>query len=200
MRTAGFRNIPADGPALLVANHQSFLDTVAIGLAARRRLNYLARNTLFRNKAFCWLIESLGAVPINQHGFAREGLTVTLDQLRAGHAVIVFPEGNRAPDGKIQEFKPGVHLLIKKMDMPVIPVGIAGAFEAWPRSQLLPAPAPLFWPVSKGCVAVSIGSPLPSRELRELTRDEQMARLEHAVKHEMDRAEEMRRQKRPSRS
>src|SRR5947208_16425074 len=91
LRTEGYRSVPPAGPALLIANHQSFLDPVLVGLAARRHLHYLARRTLFRNPAFAVLIRSLNAVPIDQAGFAREGLRVILEQLHAGNAVLVFP-------------------------------------------------------------------------------------------------------------
>src|SRR5262245_24390544 len=165
IRTEGFKHVPHVGPALLVANHQSFLDPVLIGLAARRHLCFLARKTLFRNQAFTWLIRSLGAVPINQEGFARAGLETILEQLDAGRAILVFPEGERTADGRIQPLRPGIHLLIKRVAMPIVPIGIAGAYHAWPRHQLLPMPAPLFLPPWEGTLAVSIGPPIDSRKL-----------------------------------
>src|SRR5215468_8422770 len=72
LRTVGRRNVPRRGPALLLANHQSFLDPVLAGLAARRHLCFLARKTLFRNRAFGGIIRSLHAVPIDQEGVGKE--------------------------------------------------------------------------------------------------------------------------------
>src|SRR4051812_43478804 len=66
LRTEGGRNIPRKGPALLIANHQSFLDPALVGVASPRHLRYLARKTLFRHPAFTWLIRSLHAVPVDQ--------------------------------------------------------------------------------------------------------------------------------------
>src|SRR6266404_5069593 len=97
LRTEGYRNVPPAGPALLIANHQSFLDPVLVGLAARRHLHYLARRTLFDVPVFAWLIRHLGAVPIDQEGVGKEGIRIILQQHRAGHAVVVFPEGTRSP-------------------------------------------------------------------------------------------------------
>ncbi len=193
LRTQGQKHVPRKGPALLIANHQSFLDSVAVGLAARRHLCYLARHTLFRHRAFRWLIRSLGAVPINQEGFAREGLKTTLEQLTAGRAVLIFPEGGRTPDGNVQPLRPGIHLLIKRGDMPIVPVGIAGAYDAWPRWRAYPMPAPLFVPAVKGTIAVSIAKPIHSRQLADQPRERVLAELFTEIQKAKERAERLRR-------
>src|ERR1022692_4868684 len=90
LRMQGQRNMPATGPVLLIANHQSFLGPPIIGLVARRPLVYLARKTLFRNPYFASLIRSLNAIPINQDGIGKEGILTVLDQLQRGKAVVVF--------------------------------------------------------------------------------------------------------------
>src|SRR5205823_5147389 len=111
LRTEGARHVPAKGPALLIANHQSYLDPVLVGLAARRHLCYLARKPLFNRPAFARLLRGLGGVPIDQEGLGIAGLRTTLGQLRLGRAVVVFPEGERTPEGTMLPLKPGVHLL-----------------------------------------------------------------------------------------
>jgi 1-acyl-sn-glycerol-3-phosphate acyltransferase len=195
MHTDGYRQVPATGAALIIANHQSFLDPVLVGLAARRRLHFLARKSLFRHWGLSWLMRSLNTFPVDQEGFAREGLRAILDNLQAGRAVVIFPEGNRTPDGKMHPFRPGVLLLIKRVSMPVIPVGIAGAFDAWPRHRAFPIPAPLFCPGGKGRLAVSIGSPLDSRGLAALPREQALAELFNAVQKSQEQAERLRRKK-----
>src|ERR1700730_10250611 len=127
MRVVGAARVPRHGPLLYIANHQSFLDPVIIGLSSPRHLRYLARKTLFRHFGLAWLMRSLHAVPVNQDGIAKEGLTAMLALLNAGHAGVVFPEGNRTPDGLMHEFMPGVQLLIKRACPTIVPVGIAGA-------------------------------------------------------------------------
>src|SRR5262245_7087558 len=144
LRIKGTMNVPKSGPVLFIANHQSFLDPTLVGLAARRHLAYVARKTLFDNAAFAWLIRMLNAVPIDQEGVGIEGLRTTVQLLQAGQAVVVFPEGNRTEDGKLQPLQPGISLLIKRTHAPVVPVGLAGAFHAWPRWRPPPIPSPLF--------------------------------------------------------
>jgi 1-acyl-sn-glycerol-3-phosphate acyltransferase len=193
LRLDGVDNVPRSGPALLIANHQSFLDPLLVGIAARRHLRYLARQTLFRHRFLAWLMRSLNAVPIDQEGFARAGLKTILDQLQEGRAVLVFPEGERTHDGDIHPLRAGVHLLVKRGRAPIVPVGIAGAFTAWPRHRPLPIPAPLFLPAGKGTLAVSVGRPLDARLLVALPRDRLLETLLAELQQAHARAERLRR-------
>jgi 1-acyl-sn-glycerol-3-phosphate acyltransferase len=193
LRTEGRGNVPAHGPALVIANHQSFLDPLLVGLASRRHLCYLARKTLFRHALLAWLMRSLNAVPIDQEGVAKEGLRTILEQLQSGQAVVVFPEGQRSGDGALQPLRPGIQLLIRRTQAPIVPVGIAGAFNAWPRSRPLPLPAPLFLPAGPRTIAVSVGRPLHGQRFANLPRDQLMAALFTELKKVSERAERLRR-------
>jgi 1-acyl-sn-glycerol-3-phosphate acyltransferase len=193
LRIEGHKYVPSRGPALLIANHQSFLDPIMVGLASSRRLCFLARKTLFDNRLFGWFLRSLNAVPIDQQGFAREGLKTILEQLQAGQAVLVFPEGERTPHGKMLPLRPGIHLLIKKVEMPIIPIGLAGAYDAWPRWQRYPIPAPVFLPPWRGTLAVTVGPPLDSRAFAGMPREEVLNRLYNELLKRNERAERLRR-------
>ena len=193
LRTQGHRHVPQRGPALLIANHQSFMDPILVGLAVRRHAVFLACQTLFRQRALAWLMRSLHGVPVNQEGFAREGLLTILEQLKAGRAVAIFPEGERTSHGKMNALRPGIHLLIKKMAMPIVPIGIAGAYDAWPRWRKYPIPAPLFLPGGKRTIAVSIGPPIDSRQFAGQPREKILADLSLELQKQKDRAERLRR-------
>jgi 1-acyl-sn-glycerol-3-phosphate acyltransferase len=193
LRTEGMHHVPAHGPALVIANHQSYLDPVLVGLAVRRPLCYLARHTLFRHALFTALIRSLNAIPINQEGVGIEGMRTTLHQLEAGKAVLVFPEGERTPDGALQPLKPGIQLLIKRLQAPIIPVGLAGAYTAWPRWRRWPTLAPLFLPPGPGTIAVAVGKPLASRQLVDLPRERLLTVLFQEMRNVHSRAERLRR-------
>jgi 1-acyl-sn-glycerol-3-phosphate acyltransferase len=193
LRTEGSSNVPASGPVLLIANHQSFIDPILIGLAARRHLRYLARKTLFQNPAFTWFIESLNALPVNQEGFARDGLMAIVNLLKHGQAVAVFPEGERTLHGRMNPFRPGVHLVLRRAECQIVPVGIAGAYAAWPRWRSYPIPAPLFLPPWEGTVAVTIGKPIDSNIYKGLERKEVIEDLEKRIHVVQARAERLRR-------
>ncbi len=193
LRTQGERNIPAVGPALIVANHQSYLDPPMICLAARRRLVYLARKSLFRNRLFGALLRSLNAVPIDQEGIGKEGIKMILDQLGLGKPVVVFPEGERTWDGNMQPLKAGIHLLIKRTRAPIVPVGIAGAYDAWPRWRAFPTLAPLFLPCGSGTISVSVGKPIDARRFAEMPREHALAELFDKIAIEQQHAEKLRR-------
>lgn len=193
MRVRGMAHVPKRGPVLFIANHQSFLDPLLIGLAVRRPLSYLARLSLFQNRAFAWIIRMLNAVPINHEGLGIEGLRTILALLQAGRPVVVFPEGERTWDGAVHKLQPGIQLLIKRARAPIVPVGIAGAFHAWPRWRPLPVPAPLFLPAEPGTLAVSIGKPLDARHYADLPRPELLRELYEVLHATHAHAEALRR-------
>jgi 1-acyl-sn-glycerol-3-phosphate acyltransferase len=195
LRTQGHQHVPRRGPVLFLANHESFLDPLAVGLAVRRQTRYLARKTLFRNRTFGAFLRSVGCVPVDQEGVAKEGLKVSLELLQAGQALLVFPEGGRTFTGEMAPFKPGVLLLMKKASVPIVPVGVAGAYEAYPRGQLLPHLAPLFWPATGNSLAVSVGEPLPPERFVGMQREEILKLLFDQVKAQVERADRLCRDK-----
>jgi 1-acyl-sn-glycerol-3-phosphate acyltransferase len=193
LRTEGAGHVPRRGPALVIANHLSFLDPPLVGVAVRRPLCALARKSLFRHPALAWLLRSLHAVPIDQEGTGIEGLRVVLRLLQGGEAVLVFPEGHRSRDRAMRPLEAGVQLLIKRARAPIIPVGIAGSYDAWPPGIKLPVPAPLFLPATARTVAVSIGAPLDARRYTDLPRERVLDDLAGELRRGADRAERLRR-------
>jgi 1-acyl-sn-glycerol-3-phosphate acyltransferase len=177
LRAAGRRNFPRRGPVLLIANHQSFLDPLCVGLASPRHLHYLARKTLFNNRAFGLWLRVVNSVPIDQEGVGKEGMRNILARLEAGHPVLVFPEGERCGDGLLHPLRPGIGLLVKRVRGPIVPVGVAGAFDAWPRDKKFPVPAPLFLRPSRRTLAVVFGPPRDPATLDGLSREQMLAVL-----------------------
>jgi 1-acyl-sn-glycerol-3-phosphate acyltransferase len=193
MRSEGRRYVPRKGPVLVLANHESYLDPPAVGVSTGRALYYLARKTLFGNTLLSAYLNSIHSVPVDQEGVAKEGLKAILDLLKAGHGVVVFPEGERTWTGKMRPLKPGILLVIKRLSVPILPVGIAGAFEAWPRTRRLPRLSPLFWPANGCGVAVSIGPSVPSERYRDMPREQVLEDLFQRIYHQRQRAERLRR-------
>lgn len=138
MRTFGCENVPKTGSVLLVANHQSYLDPPIIGVATSRRLNYLARKTLFQSPLFGAAIRALNAIPLDNEGIGFDGIKETLKRLKNGEAVLLFPEGARTFDGEMAPFRPGFLTLALRSQATIVPVAVSGLFEAWPRTAKLP--------------------------------------------------------------
>jgi 1-acyl-sn-glycerol-3-phosphate acyltransferase len=141
IRVFGREHVPRSGGVLVVSNHQSHLDPVLVGLSCDRRLNYVARDTLFGFAPFRWLINSLDAIPIDREGMGLGGIKESLRRLKAGEMLLIFPEGTRTRDGNVGQLKPGFLALARRSKVPILPVAIDGGFESWPRRNWLPGPA-----------------------------------------------------------
>jgi 1-acyl-sn-glycerol-3-phosphate acyltransferase len=178
LRCRGRKWAPRQGAALVCSNHQSYLDPLLVGLAFDRRLNYLARNTLFRWGPFRWFIEFLDAIPVDRGGGAA-GLKEALRRLKRGELVLVFPEGTRSQDGGLAPFKAGLTSLVRRCEASLIPVGLDGAFEAWPRSRCLPRTA---------IIHVEIGEPISPELSATLSNHVLLEELERRVRGCYERA------------
>ena len=137
IRASGREHVPATGAALLVSNHVSFYDVLVLGIPMNRYINYVARSTLFV-PVFGFLLRKLGGYAIQREGMGASGLKETLRRLRRGGIVVLFPEGTRSRDGRVAELKAGIAVIAQKARVPVVPAAVAGTFEAWPRTRLLP--------------------------------------------------------------
>jgi len=138
VRHTGRENIPQEGGVLVISNHQSHLDPPLVGMGVSRRMNYLARETLFHFRPLGWLIHSVDAIPIDREGIGLSGIKESLRRLKRGEMVVVFPEGTRSADGEIQPFRPGVTTLAVRSRAAILPVAIDGAYHAWPRHRRFP--------------------------------------------------------------
>jgi 1-acyl-sn-glycerol-3-phosphate acyltransferase len=142
-----------EGGLLVASNHQSFFDPVLIGMAMPRQICYLARDTLFDVPGFGALIHAVGARPVRRGAVSAGTLKTVLGLLRAGEALLMFPEGTRTWDGSLGELSPGVAAIAVRSGVPVLPVCIEGAYRCWPRTRLLPRRSP---------IAVAFGRPIGS--------------------------------------
>ncbi len=136
-KSFGVENVPAKGGVMLASNHQSYLDPVLVGVRVLRPQTFLAKSELFGIPGFKWLIESLGAIPIQQGKSDRGALVQTVECLQSGHCLNMYPEGARANDGNMMPLEKGIGLLVRRAKVPVVPVAIVGSFDAWPRGSAI---------------------------------------------------------------
>ena len=149
--------VPLTGSVILAANHESFLDPMLVGAGLERDINYLARESLFRYPGIGAVLRSWNSVPVDRDGGGASGLRAILDRLLAGGGIVLFPEGTRCLDGRLQKARSGIGLTVIKSDAPVVPVRVFGTYEAWGRHMKLPQPRR---------VAVKYGEPLRFERLR----------------------------------
>ncbi|NQT06356.1 MAG: 1-acyl-sn-glycerol-3-phosphate acyltransferase [Candidatus Omnitrophica bacterium] len=141
----GRENLPKGAPFILAANHTSFLDPMVIQLAVTNRISWIARKEVFNRPALRPLHYILRTIPING------ALDKALDALGEGRVLGIFPEGTRSPDGRLKDADDGVAILALKSGKAIIPVGVKGAYEAYPAGERFFKPHP---------VTVRIGRPL----------------------------------------
>jgi 1-acyl-sn-glycerol-3-phosphate acyltransferase len=140
-RAFGQENIIEEGPAIMAANHQSYLDPPLIGITCRNELYFLARKTLFEKKLLGSLISRVNALPVDLSRGDLVAVRTIINLLKEGHRTVIFPEGTRSLDGNIQQARPGIGMIIAKTLVPVVPIRIFGSFEAWAKgSKIRPHP------------------------------------------------------------
>jgi len=167
VRTYGRENIPRKGPFVLISNHQSYLDPMLCGGPIKRRVSFLARESLFTHWLFGRMISSVGTIPVKLGEADISAMRKVIGRLKAGGGVCLFPEGTRSTDGKITTFKPGFGLLCRRGGAAVVPVVIDGAFECWPRHKKL---------FSRGPIWVCYGKAIPAEKARDMG-DEKLAEV-----------------------
>jgi 1-acyl-sn-glycerol-3-phosphate acyltransferase len=149
----GREHVPRSGAVIVASNHISFWDPPLVGTAAIRELHFLAKEELFRTPILGPLIRGFNAIPIRRGVADLSGLTKAMDILRAGHALIMFPEGTRNRSGELHAARPGVGILAVSTDALIVPTYIVGSNR------------PGKWLIRQAKLRVSFG---PARTWREL--------------------------------
>ena len=174
LRFVGQDRIPATGPVIYVANHQSHFDPPAVGaMIYDRPFTALARHTLFDFAPFAWMLRQIGSVPLHRERHSAEAFRAAVTALKAGGTVVIFPEGTRTRDGAIARFRPGMLVLVRRSGAPVVPIAIEGAFDAWSIKRQ--------YPKLTGRILIEAADPIPAEELLAVEPDDAMMRLQKQV-------------------
>lgn len=162
----GKENIPPKGGFIFASNHLSNLDPLLIGLSLDRPISYMAKDSLFKNCIFGFLLRRVWAFPVKRGTADIGSLREALRRLKAGNPLVLFPQGTRrlAGDQNLDKLHPGVGFVASRSGVPVIPVLITGS------DQVLPPQAKWF---HRHPITLTIGKPLffdPRAEHEEVAR------------------------------
>jgi 1-acyl-sn-glycerol-3-phosphate acyltransferase len=138
LNIVGAENCPRRGPLIVAPNHASFFDPIIAGISVSRELNFLARDSLFKNRIFGKILSSVNTFPLKREGADLGAVKLAIDKLSQGKAVLIFPEGTRSKDGKLGTSKPGIGLLAASSGASILPCYIKGSNEALPRGTIFP--------------------------------------------------------------
>ena len=164
LRTVGAEHIPDEGPAVLVANHVSFVDWLIVASASARPVRFVMTHEYAKLPLVRFLMRGAKVIEIasgrvdpelKQRAFDR-----IAEELEAGELVFVFPEGRITPDGELQPFRLGIERIVERTPVPVVPVAIVGLwgsfFSRW-GGRAMTKPFRRFW----SSVEVRVGEPVP---------------------------------------
>jgi 1-acyl-sn-glycerol-3-phosphate acyltransferase len=179
VEVTGREHIPSSGPAILCANHTSYLDSMLVGYCTLRPVRFLITRGFYRHPILGFFIKGCGAIPVSPGGVDKEALRLAREALGQGELLGIFPEGRLSRSGLPGEGKPGAALLAAMTGARIVPITITGAFFVYPKGTLLPRP---------GRITVKIHPPLEvvrqggrnKAYLQEVT-DRVMARIERSL-------------------
>lgn len=138
----GLERVPDTGPCIFLANHQSIADIWLTILVVPLSTRIVAKRSLFRIPVFGWALTICGFIPIDRANRTRalQSLARAAESVRRGRSLVMYPEGTRSRDGRLQPFKKGAFHLALQAGVPVIPMSIRGTFHAFPPRTLLVRP------------------------------------------------------------
>ncbi|HEV2835516.1 MAG TPA: lysophospholipid acyltransferase family protein [Pyrinomonadaceae bacterium] len=135
----GVENIPPSGGVIIAANHQTYIDPFWISVKIKRPIRYLAWSAAFRWPLVGQCLTWFGAWPLALEGSDPAAIRRSIQWLRGGGAVVIFPEGGRSTStGALERFKAGAVRLALEANVPILPVTIKGGNQIWPRGWRVP--------------------------------------------------------------
>ncbi len=173
-------SIPHEGAYIIASNHMSFSDPVLLGLGQRRRLFFMAKQELFKNKFFAGLIRALGAFPVERGAGDGKAIKTGEDLIKEGNVMTIFIEGGRTKTGEFMRPRSGCALVAQQMQVPVIPACIT--ITGNPKHRFAKR-------------VIHFGEPLTPEQLG-LTPDGDRRQLKNATNMIMDEIKKMREQDR----
>jgi 1-acyl-sn-glycerol-3-phosphate acyltransferase len=143
-KVVGLDNVPRSGPLIICPSHSATLDPPMVPAFVPRGDTWsMAKSEYFKGGFVTWLFRQYHAFPVVRHSADRVALRRSFDLLKAGHALIIYPEGTRVESGVLAEPEPGAGFIAQKAACPVVPVGLTGTRECLPKGAWWPRRTPV---------------------------------------------------------
>ncbi len=130
--------VPRTGGFIVAANHASYLDIPLLGCGMRRRAWFLGRSDLFPVPGLKAICQWLGWIPLKTGRFDRDAFGKAVSLIKEGKVVVIYPEGSRSADGRLQSPKPGIGMIVAQTGCPVVPAYLKGTFDVLPPGATWP--------------------------------------------------------------
>ncbi|HVP06370.1 MAG TPA: lysophospholipid acyltransferase family protein [Candidatus Acidoferrum sp.] len=127
IKVSGQENFPKTGGFILATNHISYYDPLLVGSWAPRQVYFFAKKELFKNRFFGYIIRSTNALPVKRGSIDRQAIELSVDVIKRGYGLTIFPEGTRSKTDGFLEPKPGVGLLAVQAQCPIVPGYVHGS-------------------------------------------------------------------------
>ena len=173
----GTENFPRTGPFLVASNHASHLDPPLVGSQISKQMRFFARKSLWNNRLIAWWLDQVETIPVERDTGDIGAIKRVLQALKEDRAVVLFPEGTRSPDGRLQKPKAGVGLMACKTGVPVVPCRVYDSFDAFGKGRRFPR--------FGSPVTIVFGAPIPASDYDDPAAGK--ARYETAAQRIMDR-------------
>jgi 1-acyl-sn-glycerol-3-phosphate acyltransferase len=139
-KVVGRENVPATGPVILAPVHRSFADFGFVAFCTKRKLFFMAKDSLWNNKWLARLLPYVGAFPVHRESADREALQRAEEVLNRGQCLVLFPEGTRRAGPSIENLMEGAAFLSARTGAPIVPIGIGGSDLSMPKGSAIPKP------------------------------------------------------------
>jgi 1-acyl-sn-glycerol-3-phosphate acyltransferase len=139
-KVVGKEHVPATGPVILAPVHRSFADFGFTSVCTRRKLFFMAKDSLWKNKWLGKLLLYLGVFPVHRESADREALQRAEEILNRGQCLVLFPEGTRREGPVIKDLMEGAAFLSARTGAPIVPIGIGGSDLSMPKGRAIPKP------------------------------------------------------------
>jgi len=138
MEIIGIENLPESGGLIIASNHVSYLDPAVLAASVNRKIYFIAKKEIFKNTFISFILKNVNAFPVDRKNIDIIAFKKTINILREEKVLGIFPEGTRSSNGELQELKLGAIKIALKTGIPILPVGISGTHEIYPRGIKFP--------------------------------------------------------------